>query len=90
MTYTTYPAQIRQHRIILEAETELPESAEAILIILKKQDSVHNNNDTAFLEERNAWYALGAQSLNRAYDDDEPDYSDVPLVEVNHLYRPPV
>jgi hypothetical protein len=91
MMYTTYPAHIRQHRIVLETETELPETAEAVLIVLKKQEiGGETIADRDFLAERNDWYALAAQSLNRAYSDDEPDYSNVPLLEVNPFYQPPM
>ena len=38
--------------------------------------TVVSESDVAFEEERQAWFALGRQSLARAYGDNEPDYSD--------------
>ncbi len=88
MSYTTYSAHIRQHRIVLDAGVILPESAEAILVILKKpEEAEQQGNNGAFREEQQDWYALAAHNLEYAYDEDEPDYSDVPLRELNPLFR---
>ena len=38
--------------------------------------------------ERQAWYALSAQSLAAAYGDDEPDYSVRLVKEPNPDYQP--
>lgn len=39
-------------------------------------------------EERADWRRLGMQALAASYGDDEPDYSDVPLLEPNPDYKP--
>ncbi|TAE29957.1 MAG: hypothetical protein EAZ92_05340 [Candidatus Kapaibacterium sp.] len=89
MSYTTYSAHIRQHRIVLDAGAILPESAEAIIVILKKpEESEKQDSSGAFREEQQDWYALAAHNLQYAYDEHEPDYSDVPLQETNPLFRP--
>lgn len=38
--------------------------------------------------ERRDWLRLSAQGLNRAYGDDEPEYTDADLKELNPDYRP--
>lgn len=38
--------------------------------------------------ERRDWLRLSAQGLNRAYGDDEPEYTDADLIERNPDYRP--
>ncbi|HYV94741.1 MAG TPA: hypothetical protein VE978_23405 [Chitinophagales bacterium] len=43
----------------------------------------HREND-----ERKDWGMLSMQGLSHAYGDDEPDYSDVPLIETNPDYKP--
>jgi hypothetical protein len=40
-------------------------------------------------EERELWYHFAAQNLERAYGDDEPDYTHVPAVTLNPLFRHP-
>jgi hypothetical protein len=37
--------------------------------------------DESFEEERAAWFAFSKQGLARAYGDDEPDYSNVAILE---------
>ena len=39
-------------------------------------------------QERADWRRLGMQALAASYGDDEPDYSDVPLLEPNPNYDP--
>ena len=38
--------------------------------------------------ERRDWLRLSAQGLERAYGDDEPEYTDADLKELNPDYRP--
>jgi hypothetical protein len=38
-------------------------------------------------KEHDEWINMSAQSLSRAYSEDEPDYSDVLLKEPNPKYR---
>ncbi|MCU0424237.1 MAG: hypothetical protein MUF71_01290 [Candidatus Kapabacteria bacterium] len=88
MPYTTFPAQIRQHRIVLDSAVELPENGDVLIVVLGNEHRQQLSKEHQDLEqERNDWYAIAAQSLERAYSDDEPDYSNVPLIEVNPLYR---
>jgi hypothetical protein len=37
--------------------------------------------------EENDWNALSMQSLEKAYDINEPDYKDVPVQEANSDYQ---
>lgn len=39
-------------------------------------------------DDDDAWRDAAPILMNNAYDDDEPDYSDVPLLEPNPNYRP--
>ena len=38
-------------------------------------------------EERDEWIRFAAQNLDRAYSDNEPDYSDAPATKVNPFFR---
>lgn len=38
-------------------------------------------------QERAFWYGLGAQSLERAYGEDEPEYTEADLLALNPLYK---
>ena len=38
-------------------------------------------------EEREDWLRYTSQNLERAYGDDEPDYSNVPALKVNPFFR---
>ncbi len=38
--------------------------------------------------ERRDWLRLSAQGIERAYGDDEPEYTDADLKEINPNYRP--
>ena len=39
-------------------------------------------------QERREWGMISLHGLSHAYGDNEPDYTDVPLIEVNPNYKP--
>ena len=51
-------------------------------------ENIPNLKTPAFEEERLEFYQLSEQSLNRAYGDDEPEYSEEDFLEVNPNYNP--
>ena len=56
-----------QH-IVLDEPFDLPPNAPLAVTVLSSPTPEHDT-------ERAEWAALGAQSLARAYGDDEPEYS---------------
>jgi len=57
--------------IRLDEPFDLPVNARLLVTVLP----------SAELNERVAWTALAYKSLARAYDDEEPDYSDARLID---------
>ncbi len=43
--------------------------------------------DMEATNERVFWYGLGAQGLERAYGDDEPEYTETDLLAINPDYK---
>ena len=39
------------------------------------------------MQEQSFWYGLGAQNLERAYDTDEPEYTESDLITINPEYK---
>ena len=76
MKTITLTATFDGERIRLEEDYPLPLNARLLVTVLP----------TEFEIERADWLRLGAQSLARAYGDNEPDYPDSCLKERNPLY----
>ena len=69
MSVVTLKAHYDGKHICPDEPVDLPVNARLMLTVVTQPDET-------FEEEREAWFALGRQSLARAYGDDEPDYSD--------------
>lgn len=54
----------------------------AVETLLREAEELETQN------EREYWARLGAEGLNRAYGDDEPDYTEADLKWVNPNFRP--
>jgi hypothetical protein len=55
---------------------------------IKKEYNVTVEIEQEADEEREFWQEAGARSMAKAYDKDEPDYSDVKIRESNPQYKP--
>ena len=51
-------------------------------------ENIPNLKTPTFEEERLDFYQLSEKSLNRAYGDDEPEYSEEDFLEINPNYNP--
>jgi hypothetical protein len=67
MKAVTLKAHFDGQKICLDEPFELHPNAKLFLLVVEDPTG----------EEEDEWYALGRQSLARAYGDDEPDYSDL-------------
>ena len=74
----------------------IPENKFSFFIaLIKKLDFVKIVKPAAFQvpgkpedeDEAGEWYDIAIQSMAKAYTDDEPDYSDVTLMEPNPEYK---
>jgi hypothetical protein len=65
-------------KIVLDDPVELEPNAEFIIAILPQEQ---------FHEERAAWLRLSMEGLNRAYGDDEPEYTLDMIKEHNPDYE---
>lgn len=63
---------------------ELLKKLDFVKVVSKEIDS----KSAEVTEERNKWVELAVQGLAKNYSDDEPDYSDVVLMEPNPEYKP--
>ncbi|MHB1344129.1 MAG: hypothetical protein ACYCX3_07195 [Thermoleophilia bacterium] len=69
ITYTLRAHYDGEH-IVLDEPFELPTNAPLTVIVLAPAPSEHDRE-----RERASWAALSAQSLARAYGDEEPEYT---------------
>ena len=76
METKTLHAHFDGERILLDEPYELEPNAELIVTVLPK----------ALDEERGNWAQLSLESLSRAYGDEEPDYPNTSIKEVNPEY----
>ncbi len=60
-------------KVLFEQKTDIPKDSKLIVILLDEKDT--------------DWYAFSAANLSRAYGEDEPDYTHVPVKEQNPLYE---
>ncbi len=61
-------------KVLFEQETNIPKDSKLIVILLSDDEDAD-------------WYSFSARNLNRAYGEDEPDYSDALIKESNPLYE---
>lgn len=66
MTAGILKAHYDGEKVCLDEPFELPPAAQLLVIVLPPTPEAVDDE----------WFALGKKSLARAYDDDEPDYSD--------------
>jgi hypothetical protein len=77
MESKTLRAHFDGHQILLDEPFELEPNVELIITVLPKSSD----------EEREGWARLSLESLARAYDDDEPEYSLDLIKEANPEYE---
>jgi hypothetical protein len=77
METVTLRAHFDGERILLDEPFELEPDAKLIITVLPKSGG----------EEREDWARLALESLERAYGDDEPEYSLDSIKEVNPEYE---
>lgn len=56
--------------------------------VLKMDHNVKVETDPPLDDDYEAWRQFGMAALNRAYSDDEPDISNITLLEPNPEYKP--
>jgi hypothetical protein len=61
--------------------------SELLFQILKNLKIVKHFQSEDLVEFQQDWIALATESLNNAYADNEPDYEQVPLKQVNPNYQ---
>jgi hypothetical protein len=61
-------------RIVLDEPYELPIDSPLIVTLLPAEGDPQ-------IQERADWTAAAVESLNRAYGDNEPDYTDADIIE---------
>lgn len=72
----TVPAHYDGSAICLDAPVALEKNARLLVTVLSEEE----------MEFRKDWFRLSHQGLAAMHSDDEPDYSDAPLIEVNPDY----
>ncbi|PYI86383.1 MAG: hypothetical protein DME26_09115 [Verrucomicrobia bacterium] len=72
MNAVTLRAHLDGKQICLDEPFEIPPDAKLFVTVVPATD------DTSDLRD---WYEFGKRSLARAYDDDEPDYSNAVILE---------
>ena len=60
-------------KVLFEEKVDLPKNSKLIVILLEEEDA--------------DWYTLSSQNLNRAYGEQEPDYSLSEVKEHNPHYE---
>ena len=60
-------------KVLFEEKVDLPKNSKLIVILLEDEDA--------------DWYTLSSQNLNRAYGEQEPDYSLSEVKEHNSHYE---
>lgn len=64
-------------KVCLDEPITIKQNTPLVVVVLEKEE-----------DENQQGYQLAMQGLERAYDADEPDYTNVPLKETNLLYKP--
>jgi len=72
----TVPAHYDGSVIRLDAPVEWKEGVQVFVTVMSEDES----------EFRRDFFQLAQQGMSAMYSDDEPDYSDAPLIEVNPDY----
>ncbi len=63
-------------RVCFDEPYTIQQNTPLVVVVLEKEDN-----------ENLQWYQFAMQGLARAYDEDELDYSDVPLKEANPHFK---
>ena len=66
-------------KVCFDEPYNIPPNTNLVVVVLENE---------ILNDEREQWYALAKHGLSRAYSDDEPNYDNVPLKEVNPNYKP--
>ena len=78
MNTITLPAHFDGDKIVLDEPFDLEPNTRLIVTILPEEQSV---------SEREDWANLAMESLERAYSDDEPEYTVDMIKELNPDYK---
>ncbi len=83
MKTVTLPARCNGKHRDTAAPFDIPENAQLFIAVATPE-----NNEETDADFRADWYALSAMGLARAYGDDEPEYDETKLQEINPAYEP--
>lgn len=78
MGATTLRAHFDGHKIVLDEPFDLEPDTELIITVLTKEQ---------FNSEREDWANLAMEALERAYGEDEPEYTPDMIKEANPKYE---
>jgi hypothetical protein len=76
MSAIVIPAHFDGERILLDEPVDLKPDARLLVTVLPEED-----------QEREEWYRMAEQALNRAYGSDEPEYTLDDIIKANPDYE---